>query len=589
MSSEHVERRLAAILAADVAGSCRLIGIDEEGTLAQLKALRKTLFDPKITDHRGRIVKNTGDGALVEFGSVVDAVRCAVEIQRGMAKHNIDVPQVKRIEFRIGIHVGDIIIDENDIYGDGVNIAVRLEGIAEPGGICISDDAHRQVRGKVESALEDMGSQSLKNIAEPMRVWRIRKNSVSPLVIAAYPSSGHPALPLPDGPSIAILPFQNMSGDPDQDYFADGMVDEITTALSRFKSLFVIARNSSFTYKGKVVDIKQVGRELGVHYLLQGSVRKAAGKVRIIGQLIDAATGMHLWADRFEGDLSDIFALQDRMAESVVSAIAPKMFLTEVDLAARRPNNLSAYDLCLRAYSHLYSWTRGGTAEALRLASRALEIDPRYGFAATLAGDCHLLNISQGWAADPKSEIAEALRLLRLALSTDANDYGALSILGRATALFSGDFDTAREMVDRAVALNPNSFRAWDQRGWTYAIAGQPEEAIRSFERATRLSPFGSIFSTSTGMSAVFLGLGRFDEAVAAAKKALRENQTYGAAYRCLAAALAHLGRDAEARKTVAQLLEIEPHFRISEWVARTGQWVPQIYIDGLRKAGLPE
>ncbi len=589
MSSEHVERRLAAILAADVAGSCRLIGIDEEGTLAQLKALRKTLFDPKITDHRGRIVKNTGDGALVEFGSVVDAVRCAVEIQRGMAKHNIDVPQVKRIEFRIGIHVGDIIIDENDIYGDGVNIAVRLEGIAEPGGICISDDAHRQVRGKVESTLEDMGVQTLKNIAEPMRVWRIRKNSVSPLVIPTDPSSGHAALPLPDGPSIAILPFQNISGDPDQDYFADGMVDEITTALSRFKSLFVIARNSSFTYKGKAVDIKQVGRELGVRYVLEGSVRKAAGKVRIIGQLIDAATGMHLWADRFEGDLSDIFALQDRMAESVVSAIAPKMFLTEVDLAARRPNNLSAYDLCLRAYSHLYSWTRGGTAEALRLASRALEIDPRYGFAATLAGDCHLLNISQGWAADPKSEIAEALRLLRLALSTDANDYGALSILGRATALFSGDFDTAREMVDRAVALNPNSFRAWDQRGWTYAIAGQPEEAIRSFERATRLSPFGSIFSTSTGMSAVFLGLGRFDEAVAAAKKALRENQTYGAAYRCLAAALAHLGRDAEARKTVAQLLEIEPHFRISEWVARTGQWVPQIYIDGLRKAGLPE
>src|SRR5216683_60046 len=589
LSSEHVERRLAAILAADVAGSCRLIGIDEEGTLAQLKALRKTLFDPKITDHRGRIVKNTGDGALVEFASVVDAVRCADEIQRGMAKQNTDVPQDKRIEFRIGIHVGDIIIDENDIYGDGVNIAVRLEGIAEPGGICISDDAHRQVRGKVESTLEDMGVQTLKNIAEPMRVWRIRKNSVSPLVIPTDPSSGHAALPLPDGPSIAILPFQNISGDPDQDYFADGMVDEITTALSRFKSLFVIARNSSFTYKGKAVDIKQVGRELGVRYVLEGSVRKAAGKVRIIGQLIDAATGMHLWADRFEGDLSDIFALQDRMAESVVSAIAPKMFLTEVDLAACRPNNLSAYDLCLRAYSHLYSWTRGGTAEALRLASRALEIDPRYGFAATLAGDCHLLNISQGWAADPKSEIAEALRLLRLALSTDANDYGALSILGRATALFSGDFDTAREMVDRAVALNPNSFRAWDQRGWTYAIAGQPEEAIRSFERATRLSPFGSIFSTSTGMSAVFLGLGRFDEAVAAAKKALRENQTYGAAYRCLAAALAHLGRDAEARKTVAQLLEIEPHFRISEWVAHTGQWQAQMYIDGLRKAGLPE
>ena len=581
---------MAAILAADVVGSCRLIGIDEEGTLAQLKALRKTLFDPKIAQHHGRIVKNTGDGALVEFASVVDAVRCADDVQRGVAEQNTDVPQDRRIEFRIGIHLGDIIIADDDIFGDGVNIAVRLEGIAEPGGICISDDAHRQVRGKVESTLEDMGAQSLKNIAEPMRVWRIRKNSVSPLVTPAYPSSGHPALPLPDGPSIAILPFQNMSGDPDQDYFADGMVDEITTALSRFKSLFVISRHSSFTYKDKAVDIKQVGRELGVRYVLEGSVRKAAGKVRIIGQLIDAATGMHLWADRFEGDLSDIFALQDRMTESVVSAIAPKMFQIEIDLAARRPNNLSAYDLCLRALSHLYSWTRSGSAEALRLASRALEIDPRYGVAATIAGGLHLVNALQGWAADPKSEITEGLRLLRLALSIDGNDPWALSLLGRATAFMSGDFDTAREMVDHAVAFNPNSCFAWEQRGWTYQIAGQPEEAIRSFERAIRLNPFDPWrFSTFAGMGIAFIGLGRFDEAVAAAKKALRENQTNATAYRCLAAALAHLGRDAEARKTVAQLLEIEPHFRISEWVARGGQWQAQMYIDGLRKAGLPE
>jgi adenylate cyclase len=590
LSSEHAERRLAAILAADVAGSCRLIGIDEEGTLAQLKALRKTLFDPKITDHRGRIVKNTGDGALVEFVSVVDAVRCAVEIQRGMAERNIDVPQVKRIEFRIGIHVGDIIIADDDIFGDGVNIAVRLEGIAEPGGICISDDAHRQVRGKVESTLEDMGSQSLKNIAEPMRVWRIQKNSVSALVSPAYPSSGHAALPLPDGPSIAILPFQNMSGDPDQDYFADGMVDEITTALSRFKSLFVIARNSSFTYKGKVVDIKQVGRELGVRYVLEGSVRKAAGQVRIIGQLIDAASGRHLWADRFEGELSDIFALQDRMTESVVSAIQPKVLQTEIDSAVRRPNNLSAYDLCLRAFPHLYSWTRGGSAEALRLVSRALEIDPRYGFAATQAGSCHLINVNQGWTADPKSEIAEGLRLIRLALSIDGNDDVALSILGWATASFSDDYDTAREMVDRAVALNANSAFAWELRGFTYELAGQPEEAIRSFERAIRLSPFDPWLPRRfTGLGIAFIGLGRFDEAVAAAKNAFQTNQTYGPAYRCLAAALAHLGRDAEARKTVAQLLEIEPHFRISEWVAHTGQWQAQMYIDGLRKAGLHE
>jgi TolB-like protein len=399
-----------------------------------------------------------------------------------------------------------------------------------------------------------------------------------------------PALAPPDKPSIAILPFTNLSSDPDQDYFADGMVDEITTALSRFSSLFVIARNSSFTYKGKVVDIKQVGRELGVRYVLEGSVRKAAGKVRIIGQLVDATTATHLWADRFESDLSDIFALQDRMTESVVSAIAPKMFQTEIDLAARRPGNLSAYDLCLRAFPHLYSWTRGGSAEALRLVSRALEMNPRYGLAARLAGGCHLLNVGQGWAADPMSEIAEGLRLLRLALSIDGQDPDALGMLGRATASFSGDFDTAREMVDRAVAVNPNAAIAWEQRGWTYLIAGQPEEAIPSFERAIRLSPFDPwLFSTLAGMGTALIGLGRFDEAVVAAKKALQKNQTYGAAYRCLAAALAHLGRDAEARKAVAQLLEIEPHFRISHYLARSGHWRAQMFIDGLRKAGLSE
>src|SRR6202040_1104427 len=293
LSSEHVERRLAAILAADVAGSSRLIGIDEEGTLARLKALRRTIFDPKIAEHHGRVVKNTGDGAIAEFASVVDAVRCADEIQRGMAEQNIDVPQDKRIELRIGIHVGDIVIEDHDIFGDGVNIAVRLEGIAEPGGISISDDAHRQIRGKVDIAFEDLGSQSLKNIAEPMRVWRVPNGRARPAVPNRPPDNAQP-LALPNKPSIAVLPFQNMSGDPDQDYFADGMVDEITTALSRFKSLFVIARNSSFTYKGKAVDIKQVGRELGVRYVLQGSVRKAAGQVRIIGQLIDAASGRHL-------------------------------------------------------------------------------------------------------------------------------------------------------------------------------------------------------------------------------------------------------------------------------------------------------
>jgi TolB-like protein len=399
------------------------------------------------------------------------------------------------------------------------------------------------------------------------------------------------ALALPDKPSIVVLPFQNMSGDPDQDYFADGMVDEITTALSRFKFLFVISRNSSFAYKGKTVDIKQVGRELGVRYVLEGSVRKAAGKVRIIGQLIDAATGIHLWADRFEGDLTDIFALQDRMTESVVSAVAPKMFQIEIRLAARRPNDLSAYDLCLRAVPQLNSRTPEGTAEALRLASRALEIDPGYCFAATLAATCHFVNVGEEWAADPKSqtaEIAEGFRLLRVAIRIDENDCEALSALSRATAMWTRDFDTAKELADRAVSSNPNAADAWVHRGFTYLTAGLPEEAIKSFERAIRISPFDRLLASNlVGMAFAFMDLGRFDEAVAMAKKALQKNQAYGAAYRCLAAALAHLGLDAEARKTATRLLEIEPDFRISKYMAR-GQR-SEVVIEGLRKAGFRE
>lgn len=401
-----------------------------------------------------------------------------------------------------------------------------------------------------------------------------------------------PGLPLPDKPSIAVLPFQNMSDDPDQDYFADGMVDEITTALSRFKSLFVIARNSSFVYKGKTVDLKQIGRELGVHYVLAGSVRKAAGKVRIAGQLIDAMTGAHLWADRFEGDLNDIFALQDEVTVNVVSAIQPKLLQTKADLASRQPNNFNAYDLCLRAQYQLV-WTRNGSAECLRLASRALEIDPRCGFAATLAAECHLRHVRQGWAIDPDAEIAEGFRLLRLALSIDVNATTAMSILGRAIASFSGDFDTAREMSDRAIALNPNSFRAWEERGWTCLSAGLHDEAIRSFERRIRLSPFDpALFATFAGMSVAYGCLGRFDDAVSAAEKAVRQNPLYPFSIRTLASALAHLGRHSEAREAVARMLELDPDFRISkrtDQVERGDKRGLQLYIDGLRKAGIPE
>src|ERR1700674_1231467 len=329
------ERRLAAILAADVAGYGRLMGADEEGTLAQLKAHRRALVDPKIKEHRGKTIKTTGDGMLVEFARVVDAVRCAVEVQRGMAERNAGVPQNKRIEFRVGINLGDIIIDDKDIFGDGVNIAARLEALAEPGGICVSRVVRDQVRDKLDFAFEDRGEQQVKNIARPVRVFDVRA-AVEITTLMPAPPAGVP-LALPDKPSIAVLPFANMSGDPEQEYFADGMVEEITTAIARLPWLFVIARNSAFTYKGKVVDVKQVARELGVRYVLEGSVRKGGNRVRITGQLIDAATGNHIWADRFDGALDDVFELQDQVAASVAGAIEPRLRQSEIERANRQP------------------------------------------------------------------------------------------------------------------------------------------------------------------------------------------------------------------------------------------------------------
>ncbi|SDH43797.1 MULTISPECIES: adenylate/guanylate cyclase domain-containing protein [Bradyrhizobium] len=592
MTDNRVERRLAAILAADVAGYSRLTGSDEEGTHVRLRERLRGLADPKISEHRGKVVKHTGDGVLAEFGSVVDAVRCAIEVQRGMAEQNATIPQVKRIEFRIGIHVGDIIVDDNDIFGDGVNIAARLEGIAEPGGVCISDDAQRQIRGKVDTAFEDIGPQILKNIAEPMRAWRFRMNASGSAAAPIEPPVDSTQAPaLPDKPSIAVLPFENMSGDPEQEYFADGMVEEIITALSRFKWLFVIARNSSFTFKGKAVDIKEIGRRLGVRYVLEGSVRKAAGKVRITGQLIDAVTGAHIWADRFERDLTDIFALQDEVTLAVVSAIQPKLFQTEIAIATRRrPENLTAYDLFLRAMQQYYATTREGLAETIRLAQRALELDPRFAFVAALAGHCHMLNVILGYAIDPQFDRKEAIRLLRLALSLDDSDPETLALAAAISAFMVGDCENEVEMAGRAVALNPNSFSAWHFRGWVYRNAGLPDEALRSFERAMRMSPLDPLlYRLYAGMGFALIELRRFDEAIAAGKKALRQNPSYSTACRCLASAFAHLGRDAEAREAAARLLEIDPAFTISAWIARAVQSNSKLLIEGLRKAGLPE
>jgi Predicted integral membrane protein len=477
LSSEHVERRLAAILAADVAGSCRLIGIDEEGTLAQLKALRKTLFDPKIAEHHGRIVKNTGDGALVEFASVVDAVRCADEIQRGMAEHNIDVPEVKRIEFRIGIHVGDIIIEDHDIFGDGVNIAARLEGIAEPGGVCMSDDAYRQIRGKVEIACDDMGQQSLKNIADPMRAWRVRLTGQTALEVGSGSAVSQPrALPLPDKPSIAVLPFENMSGDPEQVYFADGIVEEIITALSRNKQLFLIDRNSSFMFKGRAVDVKQVARELGVRYVLEGSVRKSGNRIRITGQLIDAASGAHLWADRYDGALEDVFELQDQVAASVVGAIA------EIERAKRKPtSSLDAYDYYLRAQAAHWQYTKEAMDQAVGLYEQAIALDPEFALAyALLAATLNQRRV-WGWSTDPAADASRAIAYAKSALRLAKKDPLVLAQSAIVLTAIGYEVELADSLLEEAIRLNPNGMLGWLGGGWANCTWATTEQRLTTF------------------------------------------------------------------------------------------------------------
>jgi TolB-like protein/class 3 adenylate cyclase len=595
LSSEHVERRLAAILAADVAGSCRLIGIDEEGTLARLKALRRTIFDPKIAQHHGRVVKNTGDGAIAEFASVVDAVRCADEIQRGMAEQNIDVPQDKQIELRIGIHVGDIIIEENDIFGDGVNIAVRLEGIAEPGGISISDDARRQIRGKVDVTFEDLGSQSLKNIAEPMRVWRVPYGRAAPGVPTRLRVDAA-ALTLPDKPSIAVLPFTNMSGDPEQEYFADGMAEDIITALSHFKALFVIARNSSFTYKGRAVDVKQVGRELGVRYVLEGSVRKAANRVRITGQLVDTTTGAHLWAERFDGGLSDVFDLQDQVTESVVGAIAPAVEKAEIERAKRKPTeSLDAYALYLRGLAKLYQFgNRQANEEALRLFNSAIALDPDFAAAYARAALCHVWAKTNGWFSDTANETAEVTRLAQRAVELGKDDAIALTTSGHALVYFVRDLEGGAALINRALVLNSNLAEAWNWGGWVKNWLGEPEAGIERFARAMRLSPLDPRLTTMRGGTAYahFL-LGRYDEAASWAAMALQDNPDYQPGLRIAAASNAMAGRPEQAHKAMARLRRLNPALRISN----LKDVLPPIrraedlsrYEEALRQAGLPE
>src|SRR5262245_7623564 len=573
---------------ADVAGYSRLIGMDDEGTLAQLNAHHAELIEPKIKEHRGRIVRTAGDGLLVLFVSAVDALRCAVEIQRTMRKRNAQIPADRQINFRMGVNVGDI-VESASIHGDGINVAARLEALADAGGICVSSRVQEDAQGslvRLGIGFEDIGQHNLKNIQHAVHIHRV--------LLDQGERKARPSLPIPDRPSIAVLPFQNMSGDPQQDYFADGMVEEIITGLSRFRWLFVIARNSSFTYKGRAVDVKQVGRELGVRYLLEGSVRKSANRIRIAGQLIDASSGSHLWADRFEGAIDDVFELQDQVTARVVGAIAPRLEQAELERARRKPTeSLDAYESFLRGLANDYKWTREGNEEALHLYYKAIELDPDFSTAYAAAAACLNRRKPFRWIRDQVKETAEARRLARLAVQLGKDDATVLCQAGLALANVGGDLDDGAAFIDRALLINPNLAAGWLSGGFVKLWLGEPDLAIERFARAMRLNPIDPrTHFMQEGMAHAHFCAGHYDEALTWAKMALRELPDEQAALRTAAASCALAGRDEEAKRLMARLLEIDPALRISILQNALGPYRPEHlakYADALRKAGLPE
>jgi len=583
MSDRRVERRLAAILAADVAGYSRLVGEDEEGTLERLRVVRREVVDPMIEEHRGRIVRIAGDGLLVEFASVVDAVRCAVDTQREMALRNAELPVNQRIEFRIGINLGDIINDEQDIYGDGVNVAARLEALAIPGGICVSRVVRDQVRDKLNFGFDDRGEQQVKNIARPVRVFDV--NMTGETVTSILDSGTRAAPPLPDKPSIAVLPFQNLSGDPEQEYFADGMVEEIITALSRIRWLFVIARNSSFTYKGKSVDVKQVGRQLGVGYVLEGSVRKGGNRVRITAQLIEAETGAHLWADRFDGSLEDVFDLQDRVAISVAGVIEPALQAAEVRRWSDRPtSDVTAYDLYLRALATYYPITKERLFKALEFLDQAIAIDRLCGPALSLAAMCHMRLAREGWAEEPETASRKAADLARQALELAGDDPRILADGAFVLASFGEDIGAMIALVDRAITLTPSFSRGWFLSGVLRLWAGHHDLAIEHAETALRLSPRERTATPLSLIGEANFFKREFNTAAANLLQSIQENPGFPHSYRVLAACYAHMGRLGEAREIVARLRAITPHLVPSAAQLRRPA-DRELFLSGLRDA----
>ena len=582
MAEERVERRLSAILAADIAGYSALMGADEARTVRDLKGHQAVVL-PMVAEFGGRVIDTAGDGVLAEFPSVLNAVKCAVAIQSKMAERNTAIEPERRMQFRVGINMGDVVYDEARIYGDGINVAARLEGIAEAGGICISSKVYEEISGRIDLACQDIGEQQLKNIARPVRAYRVRLDSIAPTVA--------PALVLPDKPSIAVLPFQNMSSEPEQEYFADGMVDDIITGLSRIKWLFVIARNSSFTYKGRAIDVKQVGRELGVRYVLEGSVRKAGDRVRVAGQLIDAATGAHVWGERFDRKFDDIFALQDDLTLSVVGAIEPSLRLAEIERVKRkRPDSLDAYDMVLQAQSDVYTRMPAPSTKALALLERALALDPTYALAHAYAAECHHIIYLRGGLSDEHRAIS--IRHAEAAMAHGQDDALSLSFAGFVIGMDKHDRAAAFAAFEAALAVSPSSAITYFLGSILLGWGGEAERAIEWGERGLRLSPldpwrFSAFYAAALG----HFHRGHYEEAAAAARKAVQYSPGFSQTYMLVAATVAKLGRLEEAKAAAARVLELQPAFRYSRLFAGM-DCAPALVAalsEALRATGLPE
>jgi adenylate cyclase len=627
VASEGTEQRLAAVLMADVVGYSRLMAEDQDATVRTVTAYREEVA-LLVRQHRGRVVDTAGDSVLAEFSTATEAVRCAVEIQGSLGVRNASLPTDRKMEFRIGVHLGEVRVEAERIYGDGVNIAARLEGLAEPGGICISATVQEQVESKFDVGFEDLGEQEVKNIPKPVRVYRVRTEAgtaptafvpggrrrallsggVALILVAAALAGWRILAPTPDetaaiaeeftvpgfggAPAIAVLPFDNLSGDPDQEYFADGIAEDLITRISRLRSFPVIARNSSFTYKGQAVNVKQVGRELGARYVVEGSVRKAGGRIRISAQLIDSTSGHHVWAQTYDRELRDVFALQDEITEAIVLSIRPELVKSELERAARKePRNLDAYDLAMRGWWHMSKLTREDNVKARSLFERAIELDPESSGAFAGLAYTHWSDTAFQWSDTPAESVSELTRTAQRSVALDANDAQAQVVLSLAY-LRTRQPDEMIAAAERAVELDPSNATAHTWLGAFLAGRGRLEEALANAEKAIRLSPRDSLrwFYFFT-LGSVHFQARRYGDAVEWARRSIRGNPRFPYSRAYLAASFAYLGRGDEARAAVEELLRVQPGFSLTFVRENSVGASPALghFLDGLRKAGLPE